>query len=64
MTNDQRIQRIEIKRAELKQAIADERARPFPDDLALRRMKTANCRMKDELAMLAAPERVAGASAA
>lgn len=64
MTNDQRIQRIKIKRAELKQAIADERARPFPDDLALRRMKAANCRMKDELAMLADRAPAAEASAA
>lgn len=57
MTNEQRIER---RRAELKAEIAAERARPYPDDLKLRRMKIENCRMKDELARLARPALAAG----
>lgn len=51
MTDD-RIERLEAKRQELKAKIAAERSRAHPDDLALQRMKLMKCRLKDEIARL------------
>lgn len=63
MTNAERIEHIELKRAELKQKIKDEAARRFPNEVALRRMKAENCRMKDQLVALSAPPETSAAVA-
>lgn len=52
MTHDHRAEAMRQRRAELKEKIAAELARPNPDEVTVRRLKLEKCRLKDEIATL------------
>lgn len=52
MTDDPRIEALKARHHSLEQTIADEEARPLPDDLHIAELKKQKLRIKDEIAML------------
>lgn len=52
MTVDPRIEALKARHHSLEQSIADEEARPHPDDMHLAELKKQKLRIKDEIALL------------
>lgn len=52
MSVDPRIESLKARHHSLEQSIADEEARPLPNDLHIAELKKQKLRIKDEIAML------------
>ncbi|MDE0255275.1 MAG: YdcH family protein, partial [Rhodospirillaceae bacterium] len=52
MSVDPRIEALKARHHTLEQSIADEEARPLPNDLHIAELKKQKLRIKDEIAML------------